>query len=32
MLCRHIPEWDRKEVYELYGFRDGKLVLNIVLD
>ena len=32
MLCRHIPEWDRMEVYELYGFRDGELVLNILFD
>ena len=32
MLCRHIPELDRMEVYELYGFRDGDLVLNIELD
>ena len=32
VLSRHTPELDRMEVYELYGFRDGELVLNIVLD
>ena len=31
VLCRHIPELDRMQVYELYGFRDGELVLNMVL-
>ena len=32
MLCRYTPELDRMEVNKLNGFRDGELVLNIVLD